>query len=279
MDVELVALQAMPFLSTRMVILSVGDPRDTMLSVTAADPKKDELLEVMAAWQAALGDRKVQVAVIDEEASFDHNAGRTDQKMVALRNKLIEVTSMNGKTAWSARSVGWWLRRHKDRVVGGRCFRNTSDARGGHQEWQVHGPLAVEDHFDDSSVPYRCDPSLNLDTEIRQHQATGVHEFVAKLLSANPAIENRRLAMKLDSLAYHLRIARELGIATEYLRTRYCEDRQARFGLVASSKDRDLVRFGIDNDYRSTKRVRFRSFSGSVWRRIDECPDWLSGGW
>lgn len=95
------------------------------------------------------------------------------------------------------------------------------------EEWQVHGPLAVSDHFEHSTVAYRCDPVLNLDTKIRQHQATGVHEFVANLLAAKAATENKRLAMKLDSLAYHLRIIRELSVAEEYLRTRYREDPQA----------------------------------------------------
>jgi DUF2075 family protein len=129
-------------------------------------------------------------------------------------------------------------------------------------EWQVHGPLAVAEHFEHSAVPYHCDPVLNLDTEIRQHQATGVHAFVASLLAAERANANGRLATKLDSLGYHLRITRDAGVAKEYLRDRYREDPQARFGLVASSKDRDLVRFGIENDFQSTKRVRFGPWYG-----------------
>ena len=56
--------------------------------------------------------------------------------------------------------------------------------------------------------------------------------------------------------AYHLRITRDLQTAKAYLRERYSENPLARFGLIASSKDKDLVRFGIRNDYESTKRVR-----------------------
>jgi hypothetical protein len=48
-----------------------------------------------------------------------------------------------------------------------------------------------------------------------------------------------------------------LDVAKQYLRERYREDPDARFGLLPSSKDRDLVRFGIENDFQSTKRVRF----------------------
>jgi hypothetical protein len=115
----------------------------------------------------------------------------------------------------------------------------------------------VAEHFEQSAVRYQCEPVLNLDTEIRQHQATGIHAFVAHVLAAAPAHSNRRLATKLDTLGYHLRITRDLDMAKRYLRDRYRDDPQARFGLVASSKDRDLVRFGINNDFQSTKRVRF----------------------
>jgi hypothetical protein len=135
-----------------------------------------------------------------------------------------------------------------------------SSSRSG--EWQVHGPLAVAEHFEHSSVPYHCDPVLNLDTEIRQHQATGVHAFVANMLAAKPAIANKRLATKLDSLGFHLRVTRDLNVAKQYLHDRYREDPESRYGLVASSKDRQLVRFGIQNDFQSTKRVRFGPWYG-----------------
>jgi len=42
----------------------------------------------------------------------------------------------------------------------------------------------------------------------------------------------------------------------KHLRERYAENPDARFGLVASSRDRDLGRFAVPNDYQSTKRMR-----------------------
>ena len=53
-----------------------------------------------------------------------------------------------------------------------------------------------------------------------------------------------------------MRITRDLDAAKTYLRERYAESADARFGLVASSRDRDLERFGVPNDYQSTKRMR-----------------------
>jgi hypothetical protein len=64
------------------------------------------------------------------------------------------------------------------------------------------------------------------------------------------------MAGRLNEDGYHLRITRDLDVAKGYLRERYADDRSARFGLIASSRDRDLVRFGVTNDFQSTKRVR-----------------------
>jgi len=54
-----------------------------------------------------------------------------------------------------------------------------------------------------------------------------------------------------------LRITHERDKAEAYLKERYGENPDARYGLVASSKDRDLEGFGIPNDFQSTKRVRY----------------------
>jgi len=50
--------------------------------------------------------------------------------------------------------------------------------------------------------------------------------------------------------------------ATRYLRERYAENADARFGIVASSKDKELGRFGISNDYQATKRVKMGPWYG-----------------
>src|SRR5262249_26223730 len=69
-------------------------------------------------------------------------------------------------------------------------------------------------------------------------------------------------AERLESDGFHLRLTRSLDDAKAYLRERYPDDRQARFGLIASSKDRELSQFGIPNDFQSTKRVRIGPWYG-----------------
>ena len=70
------------------------------------------------------------------------------------------------------------------------------------------------------------------------------------------------MAQELERQGYHLRITRDLAEGSEYLRQRYRDDASARFGLIASSKDRTLPRFGVNNDFQSTKRVHFGPWYG-----------------
>jgi hypothetical protein len=118
-----------------------------------------------------------------------------------------------------------------------------------------------------------------LDTGLRYHSAQDLHRYVADLLDAKPVAELNPLAARLESEGFCLRLTRSLDTAKDYLRERYADDRRARFGLVASSKDRDLLAFGVANDFQSTKRVRIGpwygddedNYSGRSCRRLDTC--------
>ena len=123
--------------------------------------------------------------------------------------------------------------------------------------WQVHGPPSAAGVFAGSSVAFSASDALNLDIEIRYHLARHIHTFVDQLLCARPAVHNAAAAGLLEEEGYHLRITRQLEVAKQYLRDRYAEDIPARFGLVASSRDTDLIRFGIPNTWQATKNVRF----------------------
>jgi hypothetical protein len=122
-------------------------------------------------------------------------------------------------------------------------------------EWTVHAPPDVAHTFD--AVPHlEIQESLHLREELRFHLANDVHRFVQALLGEAPESDLREIGRTLDEGGYHFRVTRSLDIAKEYLRDRYLDDPDARFGLIASSKDRDLPRFGVLNDFQSTKRVQ-----------------------
>lgn len=103
-----------------LVWLDRADPADTRISILDNDPRRDELIEVMRLWEKAFGNEAVEVGQIDSAKT---------EEAAALRNKLIESACRQGQ--WNAKSIGWWLRRNKDRVVDGRAFkqRSAEDAR------------------------------------------------------------------------------------------------------------------------------------------------------
>ena len=140
------------------------------------------------------------------------------------------------------------------------AVENTPDS----ESWHVHGPPSVARLFEGSTVPYNRTPQLSLDTEIRFHLASDLHRYVGQLLDAVPAAENNRLAERLAEQGYHLRITRDLAVAKRYLKERYAEHPEARYGLWASAKDKDLVGYGIPNDFQSTKRIRFGPWYGDA---------------
>lgn len=122
-------------------------------------------------------------------------------------------------------------------------------------EWTVHAPPDVADTFDGMSR-LEIDEPLHLRDEIRFHLANQVHLFVQMLLGEVPDRRLKEIGISLDQNGYHFRITRDLDAAKRYLRDRYFDDPDARYGLIASSKDRDLTSYGVMNDFQSTKRVQ-----------------------
>ena len=123
-------------------------------------------------------------------------------------------------------------------------------------QWKIHYPDGVTEIFDDTRVSHENSQALSLDVELRFHLAREIHTYVAKLLSEGIVSDMSRMAEKFEKEGYHLRITRDINVAKDYLRERYKENPDARFGIVASSKDKDLVRFDVKNDFQSTKNVR-----------------------
>lgn len=128
--------------------------------------------------------------------------------------------------------------------------------------WMVHAPPAMARQFDGCARPFEAVSALNLERELRFHLAKDVHRWVAGVLEPDAARSNARIALGLAEAQFHLRITRDLDVARDYLRSRFQEAPDARFGLVASSRDKALTRYRVYNDYQSTKLVRFGPWYG-----------------
>ena len=75
----------------------------------------------------------------------------------------------------------------------------------------------------------------------------------------------------------HFRMTRDLDQAKDYFGARYAEAPDARYGLVASSRDKSLQEWGIPNDWHSTQRVDLGPWYGEgdddhrSCRRLSQC--------
>jgi hypothetical protein len=123
-------------------------------------------------------------------------------------------------------------------------------------EWTVHGAPAFAETFHGLPGATRWNPVLNLDTEIRFHLTPKVHQFVAGLLDNLPCDHLSVWSDDLHRCGHRFLLTRDFEAARSYLRERYADAWFARYGVVASSKDKWLPQFGIDNTFQTTKRLR-----------------------
>jgi hypothetical protein len=139
---------------------------------------------------------------------------------------------------------------------GARLWADAVSSLPGAGQWVIHGRPSFATDFTDLKSSSRWENVLNLDTEIRFHLTPKVHEFVGGLLDCAPATQLMAVASELHANAHRFLLTRDLKAACGYLRERYTNASEARFGLLASSKDKWLPQFGVDNSFQTTKRLR-----------------------
>ena len=148
--------------------------------------------------------------------------------------------------------------------VGVPLWRQAIDAVASSGQWTVHCAPSLADHFEGASCTLRVTPRLNLDTELRFHFTKDVHRFVDGLLADDGPARLRALADSLFASDFRLWITRDLETAKAYLRERYSQAPTVRYGLVASSKDKVLPRFNVDNTFQTTKQLRVGRWYNAV---------------
>jgi hypothetical protein len=128
-------------------------------------------------------------------------------------------------------------------------------------QWVVHVPPHLAHSFE--KTPNReQSPALHLTAELRYHLASEVHTFVEGLLGESDGPDLAELAISLEREGYHLRLTRDLDAAKQYLHDRYRDEPDARYGLLASSRDTMLERFGVPNGWHSTQRLKYGPWFG-----------------
>jgi hypothetical protein len=122
--------------------------------------------------------------------------------------------------------------------------------------WTVHAPAPLLSAFQGAKISEVVEPTLSLDTEIRYHLAPMVHEYVEAVLERNDVEGARQLASQLESCGFRFLLTRDLDVAKDYIKQRYAGAPEARYGVLASSKDKHLPAFDVDNTYFTTQRLQ-----------------------
>ncbi|MBD2092886.1 DUF2075 domain-containing protein [Microcoleus sp. FACHB-1515] len=122
--------------------------------------------------------------------------------------------------------------------------------------WQVHCSPQQAGYF--TSVPdanLHTDDLFNLTTSLRTHLAQDLQTWVAQLLTGDIAAAAATMP-RLSATGYNAYLTRDLEAAKAYCRDRYLSQPDKRYGLLASSRARNLVHHGIANDYMATQRLK-----------------------
>lgn len=162
---------------------------------------------------------------------------------------LLEIASRIGDWAVLIGLVGEGQEIHLGEEAGIRQWRTALDASP--TAYQVHVPEHLSTHFTDAQV----EPLLNLTLSLRTHSARHVQDWVAAIIRSDVEAA-AALGGQLKADKYDIYVTTDLAAAKAYLWSRYADAPEKRFGLLASSKARNLPAVGIDNDYYAMQRLK-----------------------
>lgn len=123
--------------------------------------------------------------------------------------------------------------------------------------WTVFAPPRFSQEFENMQVHEI--PELDLSKSLRSRKAEDLHEWIESVLIGNLS-QASRIAHKMISEEFNIFVTRDLELAKNYLNSRYSDDPDSRYGILASAKDKTLPRYGIKNGWNDTKLVKERDW-------------------
>lgn len=145
---------------------------------------------------------------------------------------------------------------HKGEEGGIDQWRKAVENSGDPNSWIVHSPPHLVELFQGSKAQARFHPELNLTCEIRYHLTPKIHDLVDGILQNETPKYLPALAAELAANHYPIYLTRDLEKAKQYVRDRYEDNPDARYGLLASARDKDLPAFGVFAQFQDTKNLR-----------------------
>jgi hypothetical protein len=114
------------------------------------------------------------------------------------------------------------------------------------ERWTVVGPEQYRAAFQTKGIDYQARAEMHLSQSVRFSFASGLSTWAARLVSDKSNTEElAAIAKKLREQGYQIRVTRDLARAKEFLWAKYRDQTEARFGLLVSSRDKDLAALGV----------------------------------
>jgi len=120
--------------------------------------------------------------------------------------------------------------------------------------WTVHCPEKIVKHFT-GQVKVEKSSVLDLSITLRSHLAEDVAQWITAMLEGNLQ-QARSLAQRVASQGFDVYLTTDINVATQYVKERYQGQEDKRYGLLASSKAKNLPAWGIHNEFNYTKNMR-----------------------
>jgi DUF2075 family protein len=136
--------------------------------------------------------------------------------------------------------------------------------------WQVACPNHIASTFTAGNVDILVDKRLSLDQSLRTHRASDLQAWVAKLLDGAIA-EAETLSHLLRRDGFPLYATRSLSVAKSYAWDKYDGLEDKRYGLLASSKAKNLERLEIPNGWQATRAVKKGPWFGDPPSALRSC--------
>jgi hypothetical protein len=199
---------------------------------------------------------------------FDEAQRAWDSDYMAFKKKgaksepelLIEIGSRIPRWATLVGLVGHGQEINSGEEAGMLGWSSALDEAASKSEWSVFVPPRFSAEFSIEQVVEVAE--LDLTASLRSRQAETLHEWVAQLLDGKLS-SAARLADRMRLQNFPIFLTRELDQAKGHITNLYQDAPEARFGLLASSKDKSLPAFGIRNSFQDTKIIKIAPWYNS----------------
>jgi DUF2075 family protein len=122
------------------------------------------------------------------------------------------------------------------------------------KNWIVHCPEKIRHEFPNAKK-IETNNSLDLTITLRSHLAEKIADWVQILLEGD-LFKAQAIAQEVYNQGFDMYITNDITFAANYVKSRYQGEEEKRYGLMASSKAKNLAVYGLNTDWNCTRNLK-----------------------